>query len=43
LAEPVQIPGLKYHEIRITGGGFEKFLMGELSWGNYLYVLSERI
>ncbi|WYZ38941.1 hypothetical protein EsH8_III_000855 [Colletotrichum jinshuiense] len=26
LAEPVQISGLKYHEIRITGGSFEWFL-----------------
>ncbi|GKT85055.1 tyrosine/serine protein phosphatase [Colletotrichum tofieldiae] len=26
LAEPVQISGLKYHEIKITGGSFEWFL-----------------
>ncbi|OBR12103.1 Tyrosine/serine protein phosphatase [Colletotrichum higginsianum IMI 349063] len=32
LAEPVQIPGLKYHDIRITGGRFEWFLVRQLSW-----------
>ncbi|GJC93779.1 tyrosine/serine protein phosphatase [Colletotrichum higginsianum] len=35
LAEPVQIPGLKYHDIRITGGRFEWFLVRQLSWWGY--------
>ncbi|TQN73859.1 Tyrosine-protein phosphatase [Colletotrichum shisoi] len=40
LAEPVQIPGLKYHDIRITGGRFEWFLVRQLSWwGLYRLVV----
>ncbi|KXH28138.1 tyrosine/serine protein phosphatase [Colletotrichum simmondsii] len=32
LAEPFQISGLTYHEIRITGGNFEWFLIRQVSW-----------
>ncbi|KAK8067188.1 protein-tyrosine phosphatase-like protein [Apiospora hydei] len=48
LAEPVQIPGLRYLEIKITGGKFEKFLISQLSWLGFfklifLYTLGQRI
>ncbi|KAK7966169.1 protein-tyrosine phosphatase-like protein [Apiospora aurea] len=48
LAEPVQIPGLRYLEIKITGGKFEKFLISQLSWLGlfkliFLYILGQRI
>ncbi|KAK8017654.1 tyrosine serine phosphatase [Apiospora rasikravindrae] len=48
LAEPVQIPGLRYLEIKITGGKFEKFLISQLSWLGFfklifLYILGHRI
>ncbi|KAK8041150.1 hypothetical protein PG994_014157 [Apiospora phragmitis] len=48
LAEPVQIPGLRYLEIKITGGKFEKFLISQLSWPGFfklifLYTLGYRI
>ncbi|KAK6832932.1 hypothetical protein PG995_012710 [Apiospora arundinis] len=48
LAEPVKIPGLRYLEIKITGGKFEKFLISQLSWLGYfklifLYLLGHRI
>jgi protein-tyrosine phosphatase len=36
LAEPVQIPGLQYHEIKITGKSFENHLLSQLSWRSYL-------
>lgn len=36
LAGPVQIPGVEYREVRITGGGFEKLLLSKLSWGSFL-------
>lgn len=32
LAEPVQIPGMRYQEIKITGGPFERFLLSQMSW-----------
>ena len=32
LAEPLQIPGLRYHEIKITGRPFEIFLLKQLPW-----------
>ncbi|CAJ2507857.1 Uu.00g090430.m01.CDS01 [Anthostomella pinea] len=40
LARPVQIPGLRYREIKVTGGAFEKFLLSQLSWWNYLKLIS---
>ncbi|KAF7533904.1 hypothetical protein G7054_g6670 [Neopestalotiopsis clavispora] len=36
LAEPVQIPGLRYLEIRVTGKKFENHLVKQLSWRRYL-------
>jgi protein-tyrosine phosphatase len=38
----VQIPGLKYHEIRLTGRNFERFLISQLSWWSFLCVLYTR-
>ncbi|KAF6845408.1 tyrosine/serine protein phosphatase [Colletotrichum musicola] len=32
LAEPIHISGLQYHEIKITGGNFEWFLIKQVSW-----------
>ncbi|CAM1508490.1 Fc.00g053380.m01.CDS01 [Cosmosporella sp. VM-42] len=39
LAEPLQIEGLDYHEIKITGRPFEMFMLGQLSWWNLLHFL----
>ncbi|KAK7911009.1 hypothetical protein PG985_013490 [Apiospora marii] len=39
LAEPVQIPGLRYLEIKITGGKFEKFLISQLSWPGFFKLI----
>lgn len=36
LAEPVKIPGIEYKEIRITGPGFERHMLRQLSWGGFL-------
>ena len=36
LAEPAQIPGLRYLEIKITGGAFERFVLSQLSWLRFL-------
>lgn len=36
LAEPVQIPGIEYREVKITGGGFEKHMLGQLKWPSFL-------
>lgn len=36
LAEPVQIPGIEYREVRVTGPGFEKHMLRQLSWGSFL-------
>lgn len=38
LAEPVQIPGLLYVQVRLTGRAFERFLVSQLSWWSFLYV-----
>ncbi|EQB54206.1 tyrosine/serine protein phosphatase [Colletotrichum gloeosporioides Cg-14] len=39
LAEPIQISGLKYHEIRVTGGNFERFLISQVSWGGFFRLI----
>ncbi|KAI1335186.1 tyrosine/serine protein phosphatase [Xylariaceae sp. FL0016] len=39
LAEPMQIPRLRYLEIKVTGGRFEKFLLSQLTWWNYLKLI----
>lgn len=36
LAEAVQIPGIEYREVRVTGPGFEKHMLRQLSWGSFL-------
>ena len=36
LAEPFQIPGVNYHEIKITGPAYEKFLISHLTWTSFL-------
>jgi len=36
LAEPVQIPGMRYLEIRLTGKSFERYLISQLSWWSYM-------
>jgi protein-tyrosine phosphatase len=36
LAEPAQIPGLSYLQVKITGRNFEKFLLSQLSWLSYM-------
>jgi protein-tyrosine phosphatase len=35
-AEPLQIPGIGYREINLTGKNFERHLLKELSWPSYL-------
>ncbi|KAI2623298.1 tyrosine/serine protein phosphatase [Hypoxylon sp. NC1633] len=39
LAGPVQIPGLQYREIKVTGRPFERFLLSQLSWWSYFKFL----
>lgn len=39
LAEPLHIPGLEYHEIKITGRPFELFLLRQLSWWDFFHFL----
>ncbi len=36
IAEPLQIPGLRYLEIRLTGRAFERHLISQLSWWSFL-------
>ncbi|KAI2473739.1 tyrosine/serine protein phosphatase [Annulohypoxylon bovei var. microspora] len=38
-ATPVQIPGLRYQQIKVTGRRFEKFLVSQLSWWNYFKLI----
>ncbi|KAH8664297.1 protein-tyrosine phosphatase-like protein [Xylariales sp. PMI_506] len=39
LSEPVQIPGLRYLEIKVTGKKFENYLISRLSWRSYLRLI----
>ncbi|KAH7033302.1 tyrosine/serine protein phosphatase [Microdochium trichocladiopsis] len=39
LAEPVQIPGLRYLEIKLTGRKFERYLLSQLSWLQFFKFL----
>ncbi|KAM0345136.1 hypothetical protein ACHAPU_006771 [Fusarium lateritium] len=39
LAEPLQISGLDYREVKITGRPFEKFLLSQLSWWDFFRVV----
>lgn len=36
LAEPARIPGIEYRDVKITGPGFEKHMLSQLSWGSFL-------
>ncbi|KAI1377388.1 tyrosine/serine protein phosphatase [Hypoxylon crocopeplum] len=40
VAEPVQIPGLQYREIKVTGPRFEQFLVSQLSWWSYFKLIA---
>ncbi|KAK0392204.1 hypothetical protein NLU13_1702 [Sarocladium strictum] len=39
IAEPLKIEGLTYHEIKITGGRFERFILTLLPWWSFLKLL----
>ncbi|KAK0652233.1 tyrosine/serine protein phosphatase [Cercophora newfieldiana] len=39
LAEPLHIPGLRYHEIKLTGRRFELFLLSQLSFWSFIKLL----
>ncbi|KAJ4020923.1 hypothetical protein NW766_002418 [Fusarium irregulare] len=39
LAEPLQISGLNYREVKITGRPFELFLLSQLSWWDFFRVV----
>lgn len=39
LAGPVKIDGIHYREVKITGGGFEKFMLAQLSWPSFLRLI----
>jgi protein-tyrosine phosphatase len=45
---PIRIPGLEYHDIRITGRAFELHILKQLSWWSllkflFLYLLGYRL
>lgn len=39
LAQPVQIPGIEYREVRITGKGFEKYMLSQLGWWSFIKLI----
>ncbi|KAI2641834.1 tyrosine/serine protein phosphatase [Hypomontagnella submonticulosa] len=39
LAEPLEIPGLRYRQIRVTGRRFERFLVSQLSWWSFFKLI----
>ncbi|EXM07766.1 hypothetical protein FOIG_02706 [Fusarium odoratissimum NRRL 54006] len=39
LAEPLQISGLDYRQVKITGRPFELFLLSQLSWWDFFRVV----
>lgn len=39
LAGPVKIDGIDYREVKITGGGFEKHMLAQLSWPSFLKLI----
>ncbi|KAI0201303.1 tyrosine/serine protein phosphatase [Astrocystis sublimbata] len=48
LAEPMQIPGLTYHEVQVTGKRLERALLRQLSWWPFiklifLYIFGYRV
>lgn len=36
LAEPAQIPDIRYLTVRLTGRRFERFLLSQLGWWSFL-------
>ncbi|KAF3770704.1 hypothetical protein M406DRAFT_247366 [Cryphonectria parasitica EP155] len=40
LAEPARIPGIEYRDVKITGPGFEKHMLGQMSWGGFFKLIS---
>ncbi|KAI1106135.1 tyrosine/serine protein phosphatase [Jackrogersella minutella] len=38
-AAPVQIPGLRYLQIKVTGRRLERFLLSQLSWWSYFKLI----
>ncbi|KAI1096880.1 tyrosine/serine protein phosphatase [Rostrohypoxylon terebratum] len=36
---PVQIPGVRYQQVKVTGRRFEKYVVGQLSWWNYFKLI----
>ncbi|KAI0446580.1 protein-tyrosine phosphatase-like protein [Xylaria telfairii] len=39
LAEPAQIPGLTYRQVRVTGRRLERALLRQLSWWNFIKLI----
>ncbi|KAK7706385.1 hypothetical protein SLS64_007725 [Diaporthe eres] len=39
LAGPVKIDGIRYREVKITGGGFEKYMLAQLGWPSFLKLI----
>lgn len=39
LAGPVKIDGIDYREVKITGGGFEKYMLKQLGWPSFLRLV----
>ncbi|KAF5606899.1 tyrosine serine phosphatase [Fusarium subglutinans] len=39
LAEPLQISGLDYRQVKVTGRAFELFLLSQLSWWDFFRVV----
>ncbi|KAI1449743.1 tyrosine/serine protein phosphatase [Annulohypoxylon stygium] len=38
-ATSVQIPGVRYQQIKVTGRRFEKYIVGQLSWWSYFKLI----
>lgn len=36
VAWPLQIPGVRYRLVNLTGSGLKKYLVSQLSWYSYL-------
>jgi protein-tyrosine phosphatase len=39
VAEPLKIPGIKYHEINFNGSSFSRMLISKLSWGEFFRLV----
>ena len=39
LAGPVKIDSIDYREVKITGGGFEKFMLSQMCWSSFLRLI----